>query len=542
MTTSRPKRVFLTFSTSDWVGTRTRLYFRALECGWFDEVVTKDESVVPDEYKERLKEPFHGFYFWKPIAIYKELERLEYGDILVYADAGSDINLNGWYYFEEKMNLLSSHDVLVYGLTFLRQFCNPEILDDFGISIEEAQKTAAAQAGLIYIRKTSASMSLISEWMDYVLKFPDQIRYEFDRDGDIDGYVQNRGDQSVFGCVCWKHKRIVNLMKPCYDWAIIPRNMSGLDLRSASCDIVLTRKKFNYKPYVMFVIGHALPFFEKKYDEYTHFINVGNDNLHRCWDTTGDNIHQYSGAAEHTGIYWIWKNVDLSNVKYIGISTHRKPFAARNEFMYKKMEEGATAIANEYYQNRKSTLLTAFDESLFNDIVEIFGKHHPEYKEDFIKHETCGTLFPSNSFVVRTEDFYKMCEFVLPVTLEVAKKYEGFVGNDTVSRFPHAVPAGCFGEDFISFYIMKFLGQKIVPVPFVIYPKEIELFRAEVSPFGMVFGRMGDEFYPYGLMPRSPAVIRTPNQYSDNGEFYPPYSHHSETPFVIKSKSISLKR
>lgn len=542
MTTSRPKRVFLTFSTSDWVGTRTRLYFRALECGWFDEVVTKDESVVPDEYKERLKEPFHGFYFWKPIAIYKELERLEYGDILVYADSGSDINLAGYLHFEEKMKQLADTNILVYGYTFLRQFCNPEVLKDFGISEEDAQKFPAPQCGQMYLRKTSDTMRMVKEWVDYMLANPEKIKMDFNSEGNIDGFVQNRCDQSVFGCILFNNKDKYVSMKPNTDWSVNCRNLTGAELRSSECDIVLTRKKFNYKPYVMFVIGHALPFFEKKYDEYTHFINVGKDNLHRCWDNTGDNIHQYSGAAEHTGIYWIWKNVDLSNVKYIGISTHRKPFAASNEFMYKKMEEGATAIANEYYQHRKSTLLTAFDESLFNDIVEIFGKHHPEYKEDFIKHETCGTLFPSNSFVVRTEDFYKMCEFVLPVTLEVAKKYEGFVGNDTVNRFPHAVPAGCFGEDFISFYLMKFLGQRIVPVPFVIYPKEIELFRAEVQPLGMVFGRMGDEFYPYGLTPRSPAVIRTPNQYSDNGEFYPPYSRHSETPFVIKSKSISLKK
>ena len=541
MTTSRPKRVFLTFSTSDWVGTRTRLYFRALECGWFDEVVTKDESVVPSEYKERLKEPFHGFYFWKPIAIYKELERLEYGDILVYADSGSDINLAGYLFFEEKVKKLSNTDILAYGYTYLRQFCNPEILKDFNVSEEEAQKFPAPQAGQLYIRKTSASMRMVKEWMDYMLANPGKIRMEFDRKGDIDGYVQNRCDGSVLGCILLNNKGHFELERPNNDWGVNPYHMQELQLRSSECDILPTRKKFNYKPYVMFVIGQELPFFEKQYDEYTHFLNVGNNNLHRMTDNTGDSIHHLKGMAEQTGLYWIWKNVDLSHVKYIGVSTHRKPFFASNDTLYKQMEKGANAVVNAYYQQRKKTHLMAFDQSVYDDFVNTFAKYHPEDKDEFIKHEECGMLFPSNSFVMRVEDFYKMCEFVFPVALDFAKRHEGEIGK-SIDRISHAFPAGCMGEDLVSFYIMKHICTKLVSIPFVIYPKGEELFRAETQPYGMIFGRCGNDFYPCGATPRTPAVIKTPNQYLDNGNFYPDEYKLRSLPNLIKSKSYPIQK
>jgi len=533
------KKIFLTFSTSDWTGTRTRLYFRALESGWFDEVLTKDEKIVPEQYSDRLNDPFHGFYFWKPLAIYDVLKNLSDGDILVYADAGSDINLGGWKYFNEKTELLNDHDILVYGLTYLRQFCSPLILADFGISLEEAQNIKAAQAGLIYIKKSQHSMKIIGEWKDYLLNDYSKIAYDFNAKGDIDGFVQNRADQSVFGCLCEKYKKNVCMLEPNNDWAVVPRNMSGIELRASECDILLTRKKFNYKPYVMFVVGQELPFFEKQYDEYTHFLNIGNRQLHRLSDARGDSIHHLKGLAEQTGLYWIWKNVDLSSVKYIGFSTHRKPFFSSNEELFKAMENGSSVVANLYFQKRKETVLTSFDESMFDDFVDTFAKYHPQDKAAFLEHETCGRFFPSNSFVMRVSDFYNLCEYIFPVMLEFALKHEGEEGLST-DRVSHAPPAGVFGEDIVSFYIMSRLCQQPFFSPFVIYPKGEELFRAETSNFGMIFGTKDQLFFPYGRHPRCPAVIRTSNQYVSDDSFYPSYSSKSVLPNIIKTKAFKI--
>lgn len=533
------KKVFLTFSTSDWIGTRTRLYFRALECGWFDKVLWKDESVVPEKYRHRLEEPFHGFYFWKPIAVFETLKELDDGDILVYADAGSEINLAGYHFFEEKIQKLGDADILTYGLTYLRQFCNPEILEDFGISEEDAQKFPSAQAGQLYIRKTKSSMEIVEEWMNYMLDHPNKIKYDFDTVGDIDGYVQNRGDQSVLGCIFWKYKDRCILERPNSSW-MFPHTLCGLEVRASECDILLTRKKFDYKPYVMFVIGQELPFFEKQYDEYTHFLNVGNENLHRMSDKTGENIHLLKGMAEQTGIYWIWKNVDLSGVKYIGISTHRKPFYATNDVMYRLLERGCKAIANLYYQNRKATHLISFDKSLFEDFVDTFSKYHPDEREKFLKHESSGIIYPSNSFVMKVEDFYKLCEFIFPVMLDFAKRHEGEIGK-SYDRIGHSVPAGCFGEDIVSYYLMEHI-RSVASVPFVIYPKGEELFRAETQPFGMIFGRNGDKFYPFGAAPRTPAIIRSCKQYVNSDDFYPKSYTPRSFPNIIPTKCYLVKQ
>ena len=536
-----PKQIFLTFSTSDWVGTRTRLYFRALECGWFDEVITADETIVPEEYRGRLDEPFHGYYFWKPIAIYSQLEKMEYGDILVYADSGSEINLSGYPFFDKKMEELKTLSILAYGYTYLRQFCDPRILADFGISEDDAREIPAAQAGQLYIRKTTDAMRIIGEWRDYMLANPEKIRMDFDPKCDLDGFVQNRCDGSVLGCIMWRNRDTCRIVRPNYSWMVDPQKLGPLEVRCSECDILPTRKKFDYKPYVMFVVGQELPFFERRYDDYTHFINIGSSELHRCRDISGDSIHHLKDMAEQTGLYWIWKNVDLSNVDVIGFSTHRKPFMATNEQLYRLIKNGATVVANLYLQNREKTHLSVFSEDVYNDFIAVFAKHHPELVDDFRRHEKCGMFYPCNSFVMRVDDFYRMCEFVFPIALEFESGHRGSVGK-TKDRIQHAVVPGLVGEDLVSFYMWRFLSEKMVNVPFIVYPKEEELFRAETLPVGMVFGVLGHEFYYQGAAPRHASVVLTPNQYVSDDRFYPKEYREAGFPNVIRTKSISLRR
>jgi hypothetical protein len=127
------------------------------------------------------------------------------------------------------------------------------------------------------------------------------------------------------------------------------------------------------------------------------------------------------------------------------------------------------------------------------------------------------------------------------VALDFAKRHEGEIGR-SIDRISHAFPAGCMGEDLVSYYIMKHICTKLVPVPFVIYPKGEELFRAETQPYGMIFGRCGNDFYPCGAAPRTPAVIKTPNQYLDNGNFYPDEYKLKSLPNLIKSKSYQIQK
>lgn len=186
-----------------------RIGAEAKQSKFFDEVrlfTEKNfEAEYWDRYKDYYKEKF-GFWIWKPYWIYKQLKTLSDGDFLIYLDAGCEINKAGRKRFEEYLDLTAGSELGILGFltgTLEKAHCKGDLLDYFGVR-NNASITDSSQimATMVIIKKCEKSMAFVKAWSDIAHNNFNLVDYSPSISPDLDGFIQNRCDQSIFSLLC----------------------------------------------------------------------------------------------------------------------------------------------------------------------------------------------------------------------------------------------------------------------------------------------------------------------------------------------------
>lgn len=84
------KKYFVSYGDTNYTESLNRIGREAESLGLFDEVRLYSDNSLPEPFKgytQRYKRG-GGYWMWKPWVIHDMLERMDEGDIVVYADAG----------------------------------------------------------------------------------------------------------------------------------------------------------------------------------------------------------------------------------------------------------------------------------------------------------------------------------------------------------------------------------------------------------------------------------------------------------------------
>lgn len=185
----------------------------ALHIAKFDKVYEYNDSKIDVDFKEKNKAIFknkkgNGLYIWKPYCILKTLEKVNYGDIVFYCDAGSFFCKNVRNYLINEVN-----DIWVSNIPFIeKQFSQKKAFDLMECNKEEFRETNQIQGGFVGIRKTDETVSFVSEWLHYC----EDIRIlspSCDNEEEDICFIANRDDQTVLSLLC-KKKGIVAYPDP----------------------------------------------------------------------------------------------------------------------------------------------------------------------------------------------------------------------------------------------------------------------------------------------------------------------------------------
>lgn len=148
-----------------------------------------------------------GYWIWKPLIILSYLEKIQAGDILVYCDAGSEINdslsLELERYLPDRdqdCTIFPMHDRSVAQWTnkICRQYLDPD--DTFG-------KYPQLASGLIILRSSPVVRELCNAWLCACIR--DNYSYVKDRtspDDESPIFVEHRHDQAIFTLLLYKYK------------------------------------------------------------------------------------------------------------------------------------------------------------------------------------------------------------------------------------------------------------------------------------------------------------------------------------------------
>lgn len=151
-------------------------------------------------------------------------------------------------------------------------------------------------------------------------------------------------------------------------------------------------------------------------------------------DDTGDNIsHLNIDCNEWTAIYWAWKNYDkLGNPDYIGLMHYRRLFDFSNIFKTYKL-----GILNKlglnlkflnkifkqydfiYREGFKIINKTYHNFDIYQLIANLSQAYHPLLFQYFNKFKDEQIFYCNNMFIMKKDDFFKMCEETFSLMFDI---------------------------------------------------------------------------------------------------------------------------
>lgn len=159
-------RIFLcSFGNSSYLSSLSRLRAQAEETGWFYRVECSTEKNLSAFFRQEaadlLKQEVRGFgyWIWKPQILLQCLQQMEYGDILLYTDAGCHINEVGKNMFLAYIKEVKKHPsgFLVFGArkgSLERQYTKGDIFSYFGIQEDDdIYNSGQIHATTFFLRK-----------------------------------------------------------------------------------------------------------------------------------------------------------------------------------------------------------------------------------------------------------------------------------------------------------------------------------------------------------------------------------------------------
>lgn len=165
-----------------------------------------NEDILCLKYIKKIKPKInrrgYGYWMWKPYVVKKIFDTLNYGDILFYSDSGTFWNIKGLLRFNEYVKMIenSSSGILVFQQPYLeKDWTKGDIFDELSCYLnDEIMMSLQLWAGTFGILKNKMTIRLIDQWLDLAKQKPDLFTDKESFKRNLQGFQENRHDQSVF--------------------------------------------------------------------------------------------------------------------------------------------------------------------------------------------------------------------------------------------------------------------------------------------------------------------------------------------------------
>ena len=224
----------VTFADKLMSKTLNRVENQAKKLNFFDRIYLENESSLSKEFKEKFKDKLlsgsrgYGYWSWKPEIILNVLNKINEGDCLLYIDAGCHLNYNGKKRLQEYFHILEKdknsiiafqanepnnknstlhHDGRQLISQKIYEWVKGDLIDYF--NARDDYKTINSNiigAGVILIKKSSKSLSIVKEWQKIIWTRFDLLDDRPSISKNLEGFIENRHDQAIWTLLCLKNK------------------------------------------------------------------------------------------------------------------------------------------------------------------------------------------------------------------------------------------------------------------------------------------------------------------------------------------------
>jgi hypothetical protein len=209
-------KIFITFGggENNYYDATKRLKNQANYLNIFDALINYSENDLMNDLKFWRKhntfiqnnQKGYGYWIWKPYLIMKTLIDMEDGDILLYCDAGCELDIN------QKSNILNMFEIVKTDLIIGSHtenneidHCKIDLLAYLSMNNKEILNSIQHQATAICLKKCDTVMDLVKQWYTICCNYHmiDDTRSSID---EYASFIEHRHDQSVFSLLTKKYK------------------------------------------------------------------------------------------------------------------------------------------------------------------------------------------------------------------------------------------------------------------------------------------------------------------------------------------------
>jgi hypothetical protein len=205
-----PELYFISYGSREYSVQRSRIKYQAKKFNLFNKIIVYKKNDLPKEFLLKFKNLLKnkqgsGFWIWKSCIVLETLNIMSEGDILLYVDSGSTLNVEGKTRFKEYIELFqgSKESIFMFQMRELieKHWTTKEVFHALNVSDKKITETTQFMGGVFMVKKNKSS-----------IKFFEDFQRIVDNDNNLitnyykefqDGYFKDcRHDQSIMSVMC----------------------------------------------------------------------------------------------------------------------------------------------------------------------------------------------------------------------------------------------------------------------------------------------------------------------------------------------------
>lgn len=204
---------FITFANTDSNFSQERIIFEAKRMDIFNDITFYTEKDFDEEFMNRCGKEFpnfrrgYGYWSWKPYIIKKELEKVNDGDVVVYADSGCMFKRKNRKVLKEWINIVKNSESGILSPCFgpyiehdwtrgdLYDYINKTYNKD---NVDIFDKAIQCGCGISLYMKNEKCVDFVNQWYDVMTNHFHLCTDEPSSLPNHPNFHEHRHDQSVF--------------------------------------------------------------------------------------------------------------------------------------------------------------------------------------------------------------------------------------------------------------------------------------------------------------------------------------------------------
>lgn len=204
----------ISYGDQNYMKSKIKLKEEAEQFNKFSSIVMYDFNMLNNNFKNKYKNILEqkfggGFWIWKIQVIKQRLSEINEGDILVYLDAGCQINLSGNERFDQYIEIVknSKYGILSFQLPHIeREWTTWHVLNHLNINPNsDIALSGQLVGGIIVMKKCAHVLKIVEENLKVYSQNSLLITNIYNFDDQQSYFKDHRNDQSISSIIRKKY-------------------------------------------------------------------------------------------------------------------------------------------------------------------------------------------------------------------------------------------------------------------------------------------------------------------------------------------------